>query len=230
MNQQGEKKVGIVAYLALIFAIVFFSGIFAKATNWLGIFDFTVLTGKFGKIVGEGGKSFEFRGTGGYGAKDGFLFGLNLVPTVMFALGIVAVVEYLGALEAARRLLTPLLKPVLGIPGSAGLALIASLQSTDAGGGMTKTLFEAGEINDSERSIFAAFQFSAGATITNFFATGAALFALTAADGTHAVTVPMLVPLVIMFIMKVFGANLMRFYLKAVSKKDNNVNKNNLGA
>lgn len=221
MEQQQEKKVTIVSYLALIFAIVFFSGIFAKATGWLGILDFTVLTGKFGSIAGEGGKAFSFRGTGGVGAKDGFLFGLNLVPTVMFALGIVAVVEHLGALDAARQLLTPLLRPVLGIPGSAGLALIASLQSTDAGGGMTKGLFEEGELNDDERSIFAAFQFSAGATITNFFATGAALFALTNADGTSAVNIPMLIPLVIMFAMKVFGANVMRFYLKTVQKKEN---------
>lgn len=217
-----QKKVGITAYLALIFAIVFFSGIFAKATGWLGMFDFTVLNGSFGKIIGEGGKAFEFRGAGGFGAKDGFLFGFNLVPTVMFALAIVGVVEHLGALDAARQLLTPLLRPVLGIPGSAGLALIASLQSTDAGGGMTKLLYDSGEITDDERSIFAAFQFSAGGTITNYFATGAALFALANADGSLAVTVPLILPLVIVFAFKVFGANLMRFYLKSTSKKQNN--------
>ena len=33
----------------------------------------------------------------------------------MFALAVVNVVEYLGALDAARQLLTPLLRPVLGI-------------------------------------------------------------------------------------------------------------------
>ncbi|MDK2823793.1 MAG: hypothetical protein PWP71_1711 [Clostridia bacterium] len=137
----------------------------------------------------------------------------------MFALAVVAVVEYLGALEAARKLLTPLLRPLLGIPGSAGLSLIASLQSTDAGAGMTKMLYENKEINDDERSIFCAFQFSAGATITNFFATGAAIFALTNPDGSAAVKVPMIIPLVIMFVMKVFGANVMRFYLKTVNKK-----------
>lgn len=218
MNENNnQKKVGVVAYLALIFAVVFFSGIFAKTASWLGVFDFTVLNGDFGKIAGDGGKSFTFRGTGGYGAKDGFLFALNLIPTVMFALAIVAVVEYLGALDAARQLLTPLLKPLLGIPGSAGLALIASLQSTDAGAGMTKLLYDEKEITNEERSIFAAFQFTAGGTITNYFATGAALFALANADGSMAITVPLIIPFVVIMIFKVVGANLMRFYLKHIS-------------
>lgn len=212
-----QKKVGLKGYLALLFALIFFSGIFAKATGWLGIFDFTILNGKFGSIVTDP-KVINFRGIGGVGARDGFLFGLTLIPSVMFALAIVAVVEYLGALEAARQLLTPLLKPLLGIPGSTGLALIASLQSTDAGGGMTKMLYETGEINDSERSAFAAFQFSAGGTITNFFATGAALFTLTAIDGSLAVTIPMILPLALIFIMKVVGANIMRLYIKMTSK------------
>lgn len=221
MNEKNEqKKVGILAYLSLLFAIVFFSGVFAKETGWLGMFDFTILNGDFGKIIGEGGKALTFRGAGGYGARDGFVFGLTLIPTVMFALAIVAVVEYLGALDAARQLLTPILKPLLGIPGSTGLALIASLQSTDAGAGMTKALYDTDEITNDERTIFAAFQFSAGGTITNYFATGAALFALTVADGSMAITVPLIIPFVLMLILKVFGANLMRFYLKADSKKN----------
>lgn len=213
-----EKRVGIGGYIALAFAIVFFSGIFAKTANWLGIFDFTVLTGDYGKIIGDGGKAYTFRGTGGFGAKDGFLFAFNLIPTVMFALAIVAIVEYFGALEAARQLMTPLLKPLLGIPGVAGLALIASLQSTDAGAGMTKMLYDQGEITNDERSIFAAFQFTAGGTITNYFATGAALFALANADGSMAITTPLILPFIVVMLFKVFGANLMRFYLKATSK------------
>lgn len=217
-NNQANKP-GIGGYIALLFAIVFFSGIFAKTANWLGIFDFTVLTGDYGKIIGEGGKAYTFRGAGGIGAKDGFLFAFNLIPTVMFALAIVAVVEYFGALDAARQIMTPLLKPLLGIPGVAGLALIASLQSTDAGAGMTKMLYDQGEITDDERSIFAAFQFTAGGTITNYFATGAALFALANADGTTAITTPLILPFIVVMLFKVFGANLMRFYLKATSKK-----------
>lgn len=217
-NNQANKP-GIGGYIALLFAIVFFSGVFAKTANWLGIFDFTILTGDYGKIIGEGGKAYTFRGAGGIGAKDGFLFAFNLIPTVMFALAIVAVVEYFGALDAARQLMTPLLRPLLGIPGVAGLALIASLQSTDAGAGMTKMLYDQGEITDDERSIFAAFQFTAGGTITNYFATGAALFALANADGTMAITTPLILPFIVVMLFKVFGANLMRFYLKATTKK-----------
>lgn len=213
-----EKKPGIVAYLALLFALVFFSGIFAKATNWLGIFDFTILNGRFGSIATEAG-NLTFTGSGGVGARDGMLFGLSLLPSVMLAIGVVNVVEYLGALEAARYLLSPVLKPLLGIPGSAGLTLIASLQSTDAGGGMTRVLYDTGEINEDQRIVFSAFQFSAGGTITNFFATGAGLFALTNLDGSQAVQVPMLIPLIVMFVLKFFGANLVRFYLKAKSSK-----------
>ena len=38
---------------------------------------------------------------------DGFLFALGLVPTAMFALGMIAVLEHYGALKAARKMLTP---------------------------------------------------------------------------------------------------------------------------
>ncbi|MGO0916400.1 hypothetical protein ACTPEM_25205, partial [Clostridioides difficile] len=42
----------------------------------------------------------------------------------------------------------PLLKPLLGLPGFAGLTLIASLQSTDAAASMTKELKDDGYIDD----------------------------------------------------------------------------------
>lgn len=213
-----NKKVGLVAYLALAFALVFFSGVFSKATNWLGIFDFTILNGQFGSIVTDP-KVITFSGAGGNGAKDGFLFGLGLLPSVMLALGVVNVVDYLGAMDAARQLLTPFFKPLLGLPGTIGLALIASLQSTDAGASMTKMLFEQKEIDDDQRTIFTTFQFSAGGIIVNFFSSGAALYALTNADKTPATTVPMIVPLAVMIILKLSGANMMRLYLKFKSKK-----------
>ncbi|WBA80724.1 nucleoside recognition domain-containing protein [Endozoicomonas sp. GU-1] len=72
-----------------------------------------------------------FRGAGGSGAADGFIFALTLVPTCMFALGMVGIFEHFGALEAARKLLTPILRRLMGIPGVSGLTLIASLQNTD---------------------------------------------------------------------------------------------------
>lgn len=220
---EGKRKVGIGGYIALLFSIVFFSGIFSSADNWMGILDFNVLAGKFGSIVTEP-VAMNFIGTGGDGAKAGFLFGLNLLPAVMFALAVVAVVEYFGALEAARILLTPFMRPMMGVPGTTGLALIASLQSADAGAAMTKQLRDSGEITENERTIFAMFQFSSGGAIVNYFSSGTALFALTTLDKQQAVTVPMLVPLIVIFVFKVFGANLMRFYLKSTDKKNQTSN------
>lgn len=208
-NLQPETKVTWVSYLALLFAIVFFSGVFASAKGWIRVLDFTVLQGTFGTI-GEAGKEI-FRGTGGTGARDGFLFAINLMPSVILALGVVAVVEGLGGLAAAQKLMSPLLKPLLGIPGICGLALIASFQSTDAGAGMTKNLYEAGEITDDERTVFATFQISADAPITNYFSSGAALFAF--------LTTPIIVPFVVMLIFKVIGANLIRIFIKMTKSK-----------
>lgn len=105
----------------------------------------------------------------------------------MFALAMITVFEHYGALKAARKILTPVLRPLIGIPGSAALALIASMQSTDGGAALTRQLKDAGELTESETNTFAAFQMTADAPITNFFSSGAVLFTLVAADGTLAV-------------------------------------------
>ena len=209
-----EKKVGIGAYIALILSIVFFSGIVGmlNVPEGFKVLDFATLNGKFGSIEAVSGMT-TFRGVGGEGARDGFMFGLNLLPTVIFALAIVEVAEFYGALEAARKILTPLMQPLLGLPGSTGLALIASLQSADAGSGLTKALYDEKEVNDNQRTVFSAFQFSAGGTITNVFASGSVLYALTLANGDLAIKIPMIIPLTIIFVMKLVGANIMRAYL-----------------
>lgn len=201
-------NVPLVGYAALIFAIIFFSGIFASTKGWISALDFNVINGKFGELATKA----TFTGKGGAGARDGFLFALSLFPAVMLALGIVEIVDHLGGLRAAQKLLTPILRPLLGIPGIAGLALISSLQSTDAGGGMTRQLREASHITENEKTIFAAFQFSAGGTITNYLSSGAALFSF--------ITVPIILPLALMFVFKFFGANLMRLYLAKFAKED----------
>ncbi|MEG0821532.1 MAG: nucleoside recognition domain-containing protein [Burkholderiaceae bacterium] len=198
-------------YVALAFAIVFFSGLLKDASGdwaWLRTFDFNVLLGHLGKIGGAG----DFRGSGGDGARDGFMFTLTLMPAVILALAAIAVIEAYGALDAARKLLSPLLRPLMGVPGGATLALIGSLQSTDAGGAMTKGLAEEKIITDDERTIFTMWQLSAGATITNFFSSGAALFAF--------LTVPIIVPLLVMFAFKFFGANLIRIYIRWVNARE----------
>ncbi len=227
MNAQQDQKVTIGSLIALAFAVVFFSGLL-QTNEWYGVFDFTTLNGGFGKVaasVADGAEGIrtamsDFRGKGGSGAKDGFIFALTLVPTVMFAMGMIEVLQHFGALEAARKLLTPLLRPLLGISGDSGLAMIASLQSTDAGSSMTRGLIDEGKMTKEEGDVFTMFQFSAGAMIVNFFSSGAVLFTLMAADGTTpAVPASIGLCVAVMFVTKIFGANLMRIYLKVTSRK-----------
>lgn len=154
MTQQGDavagelatEKVGIKGYLAFFLTIIFFSGVFSGTDSWWRVFDFSVLNGSFGQLPGANGATTSFRGAGGAGAKDGFLFALELAPSVILSLGIISITDGLGGLRAAQQLMTPVLKPLLGIPGICSLALIANLQNTDAAAGMTKELAQEGEI------------------------------------------------------------------------------------
>ena len=202
-------KVPWTGYIALAFAVVFFSGLLASQKGWITAFDFNALAGKFG-VMKDAAKA-TFQGQGGFGARDGFMFGFGLLPSVMLALGMVEIVDHLGGLKAAEKLLTPILRPLLGIPGIAGLAMVTSFQSTDAGAGMTRMLRETGSITENEKTVFCAFQFSAGGTVTNYLASGAALFSF--------VTVPIVLPLVLIFVLKIFGANLVRLYLNRFEKE-----------
>lgn len=210
-----QEKATVGGYIALVFAIVFFSGILpiivkgisSVNVSWLNAFDFGVLQGSFGTI---GEKAQSFRGSGGSGAKDGFVFALTLVPSVMLALAVVEIVTYFGGLKAAQVLLTPLLRPLMGIPGITGLALISSLQSTDAGASMTRALRDEGEITENERTIFGMFQFTAGATITNFLSSGTAIIVIV----DKFIPPIILISFIVMFGFKVLGANIMRFYVR----------------
>ncbi|WP_333001928.1 nucleoside recognition domain-containing protein [Vibrio coralliilyticus] len=221
-----QRKVTWGCYVALAFAVIFFSGLM-KSGEWYGVLDFTTLNGSFGQVAynvtetadGVEAATTSLRGKGGSGARDGFIFALTLIPTVMFALGVINVLEYYGALDAARKLLTPLLRPLMGIPGSSGLALIASLQSTDAGAAMTRQLKDEGRLTKRETDVFTMFQFTAGATIVNFFSSGAVLFTLTLTDGSLAVTSSIGLAVAIMFVFKFVGANLFRIYLNITEGK-----------
>lgn len=217
MSEQTEKKevkVTWVGYLSLAVAVFMFSGVatsvaasLGEGFAWIKIFDFNVLCGSFGKVAGATG---TFTGSGGAGARDGFLFALSLLPAIILALGIVSVVEAYGGLYAAQRLITPIFKPLLGIPGICGLGFITSLQSTDGAAGMTKQLYDDGEITDKERTLFTMLQLSGDGTITNYFSSAAAVFAL--------LTVPIFIPLLTIFICKAIGVNLLRLYLSVVDK------------
>ena len=208
---KGAINVPVSGYIALIFAIIFFSGVvpvIAKSLGWtwLAAFDFAKLQGSFGNIF----EKVSFRGSGGSGARDGFIFALTLIPTTMLALGVVELVDHYGGLKAAQKLLTPLIRPLIGIPGITGLSMIAGFQSTDAGASMMKELREKGELTENERTIFGMFQFTAGALITNFLSSGMAVIVLVEPK----VPVIILISFIVMFTFKIFAANLMRIYIK----------------
>ncbi|TGD32896.1 hypothetical protein C9F10_17425 [Salmonella enterica subsp. enterica serovar Poona] len=116
-----------------------------------------------------------------------------------------------GALLAAQQLRTPILKPLLGIPGICSLALIANLQNTDAAAGMTKELAQEGEITERDKVIFAAWQTSGSAIITNYFSSGVAVFAFL---GTSVI-----IPLVVILLFKFIGANLLRIWINIEERR-----------
>jgi nucleoside recognition membrane protein YjiH len=100
----------------------------------------------------------------------------------------------------------------MGLPGIAGLALISSMQSSDAGAAMTRELSEKGLISEAEKVIFAAFQYSSGSSITVYLSMGIALFPY--------LSVSHLVPLGVILFYKIVGMNLMRLYLHIVTRKE----------
>ena len=195
-------------YVVFVLAILLFSGIFSSSDGVLRALDFNVLNGSFGQIPTD--KAMSFRGAGGSGAKDGFLFALELIPAVILALGIVNVIDGLGGLKAAQKLMNPLLKPLLGVPGVSALANIANMQSTDAAAGMVKELVDEGKLTDKERSVIITYQTSGSAFVTNYFSSGAAAFSILLA--------PIIVPLPVIFVFKIVGANLMRLYFKFIGQ------------
>lgn len=213
-NEQDKApiRVGVKGYIALIFAVLFFSGLFlnVEGMKWLGAFDFTTLGGSFGTMQNPVKNTFV--GEGGISAKAGFLFALSLVPTVMLALGVLEIFTHYGAIKAAHKLLTPLLKPILGLPGLTGLALITDLQSTDAGAALTKELYDQKEIGKKEVVIMGAWQYSGAGLINNYFAIGSALFSW--------MTTPVVIPLILMLVLKFVGAIFVRVILSQFYKKD----------
>lgn len=207
-------------YIALVVGILFFSGIFADAEGPLSTLDFGNLLGRLGALgtVTEQGREYvtlasDFRGSGGNGAREGFMFALTLAPAVLLALGTVSVVEHLDGLNAAAKLLNIVLRPLMGIPGVSALGLMASLQSVDAGASMTKQLYDAELLTDNERLIFTTFQFSGAAVLINYFASGAAMFPYLGILG-----IPIILPMAVIFLFKILGANLMRLYIRRFLK------------
>lgn len=203
-------KVKFSSYLALLFLILFFSGLLSKY-DILKAFDFASLSGSFGLIkINE--LSFSFIGKGGDGARAGFLFAFSLIPAIMLALGVIELMQHYGAIKAAQKLLSPILKPILGVAGLCGIILITDLQSTDAGAIMSKQAYEDKLIDEKSLIIIAAWQYSGAGLINNFFAIGAALI-------LHLSILPIII-IILMIIMKFIGAIFVRIVLNTIYKKD----------
>lgn len=206
-NESSKKGLSVVGVIMLAIAFVVFSGALTDAEGPLKVLDFSNLLGNFGSIS----DGSNFRGSGGNSAREGFLFALTLCPTVMTAMGLIQIFENYGALKAAEKLLTPIMKPILGIPGQASLALVGSLSSSDAGSAMTRELYDDGKITEDERDIFTAFQYSSSGIIVNYFGGASSIFG--------SITVGAGVPFVYLFIIKIIEANLMRLIIKLEEKK-----------
>lgn len=218
-TQIDKENVTIGCYISLALAIVFFSGIAAGSSYFWSFLDFTTLMGSAGKVVGKVTETADgvsttmttLRGLGGSGAIDGFMLAISLIiPGVMLAMGMITVFEHYGALKAARKLLTPILQFLIGVPGTATLALIACLQSTDGGAALTRQLKDSGALSYTEINNFSAFQMVACAPITNFVTFSAAVLAFTGPDGTTTVPLSMGTGLAVLLVAKVIGANIMR--------------------
>lgn len=85
---------------------------------------------------------------------------------------------------------------------------------------MTRQLKDEGLITKRETDVFTMFQFSAGATIVNFFSSGTVLFTPALADGSPAVSSSIGLAVVVMFAFKFVGANLFRVYLNLTEGKN----------
>lgn len=228
-TQIDKENVTIGCYISLALAIVFFSGIAAGSSYFWSFLDFTTLMGSAGKVVGKVTETADgvsttmttLRGLGGSGAIDGFMLAISLIiPGVMLAMGMITVFEHYGALKAARKLLTPILQFLIGVPGTATLALIACLQSTDGGAALTRQLKDSGALSYTEINNFSAFQMVACAPITNFVTFSAAVLAFSNADGSSAVPLSMGTGLAVLLIAKVIGANIMRLIQLRIAQRE----------
>ncbi len=207
-NQASQVKVTWVSWVALFILIVLFSGVLQKAPAPWKAFDFANLVGNFGAIY----QKVNFVGKGGAGAREALLFTFTLIPTVCLAVGLINVVESCGGLMAAEKLFRPLLRPLLGIPGVAGISFIASFTSSDIAAFMTKGLVEDGLMTDEERAVYVAYQYAGSAVIMNTINTQAPLLPI---------ALMALGPIILLeMVCKIFGANLLRLYIALQRKKE----------
>ena len=214
-NENAQEKIGLKGWLALIVFVCLFSGIFNAFDGPLKALDILNLTGKFGTIAdGVTQTGLNFQGAGGNGAKHGFLVALGLIPGICLAVGTVDVVTELNGMKAAAKLFNPILKPLMGLNGHCGATLVASLNSSDVGSVMTRQLYEDGLITDDQRTIFVAYQYPASAIVFNVINSCGILLPI--------IPISLGLAIVIIFVTKVIGANIVRAYLALTRKRREN--------
>lgn len=196
-----EEKPGIRGFVALILFVLIFSGAL-QSIPVVKVLDFNNMMGEFGLVKGAEG---NFQGVGGVGAKQGFMVAFAQLPLVMLAMGVVALATEYKALLAAKVLFTPILRPLLGIPGVAGLTFVSNLNSSDGAAIMTLDLFEQGLITEDERTIFVGYQLPSSGMIV---ATVTLL-----AMAPQLVVAPMVI-FGVLFVMKLLNGNFVRLALK----------------
>ena len=159
----------------------------------------------------------SFCGSGGAGARDGFMFALSLAPGCIFSMGLIEVFSKMGVMEAFQKVFTPILRPLLGLPGSCGLAFVNSLNGSDIAAVLTKELYDNGQITDDERTIFVSFMYPGSAPIGNMISTQAAVLPI---------AVMAMGPMILLVIFcKLVGANIVRLIVMRGKKKNAEVAK-----
>ena len=200
-KKEQRNQVTIKGWLSLLVLCVMLSGVLKDVDGPLKAFDFINMTGSFGQIAGMG----TFTGAGGSGAREGLMQALTLFPAICLAVGLIDVATELGAMKAAEKFFNPILQPLIGIPGSCGIAFVASFTTSDVGAVMTRELYRTGQITDSQRTIFASYQYAASGVILNTINTQAPLLPIVLfAVGPI---------ILLLFICKVMGANVVRLCL-----------------
>ena len=202
---QENERVGFKGWFALTFLVCLFSGIFNEAEGPLKALDILNLTGVFGRIsTTSTGAAVNFQGIAGTGAKAGFLVALGLIPGICLAVAFVGIAEEMGAMKAAQKVFNPLLKPLMGLNGDCGVALVASLNSSDVGSVMTRQLYEDRKITDTQRTIFIAYQYPGSALVFNVINSCGVILPI--------IPISLGLSIVVLFVVKVIGANIVRLY------------------
>lgn len=216
-QNERKEKLPISAYLAFILALLFLSGILSNVEGPLACWDFTNVLGKFGKMgttTLEEGVTFanDFKGIGGVGVKEGFLTALHVAPGIILAFGVIELYTAFGGAAAAEKIFGPIMRSLLGIPGSAVTALIANLTSADASAGVARSLHDNNLVTREQNIIITSFLFSGAAIMVNYYMLGTVLFPY--------IEIPVALPLGIIIVMKFVGSLLLRIWFKFRGKKE----------